>query len=117
MEVDDFDTCRTILEGLGFHPAQTYEKWRETFTLRDTKLLIDTMPYGVFLEIEGDKSGIRNMADQLALKWKERIVLNYLEIFEIIRREEGLPFNDVTFDNFGQTRIDIKAYLPVLYAG
>ena len=75
------------------------------------------MPYGVFLEIEGEKSGIRNMANQLALKWKERIVLNYLEIFEIIRRQEGLPFNDVTFDNFEQTRVDITTYLPVLYAG
>jgi hypothetical protein len=44
-------------------------------------------------------------------------VLNYLEIFEIIRRQEGLPFNDVTFDNFEQTRVDITAYLPVLCAG
>ena len=117
VQVDSFHTCRAILEGLGFHPEQTYEKWRETFTLGDTKLLIDTMPYGVFLEIEGQKSGIRNMANQLALKWKERIVLNYLEIFEIIRRQEGLPFNDVTFDNFEQTRVDITTYLPVLYAG
>jgi len=119
VQVDDFDTCRAILEGLGFHPAQTYEKWRETFTFRDTKLLIDTMPYGVFLEIEGEKSGIRNVANQLGLRWKERIVLNYLEIFEIIRRQEGLPFNDVTFDNFERTRtrVDIETYLPVLYAG
>ena len=117
VQVDDFETCRAILEGLGFHPAQTYEKWRETFTLRDTKLLIDTMPYGVFLEIEGEKSGIRNIANQLALKWKERIVLNYLEIFEIIRHKEGLPFNDVTFDHFERTRVDIETYLPVLYAG
>jgi adenylate cyclase class 2 len=75
------------------------------------------MPYGVFLEIEGEKSGIRNMANQLALKWKERIVLNYLEIFEIIRRKEDLPFNDVTFHNFERTRVDIETYLPVLYAG
>jgi len=117
VQVDDLDTCRAILEGLGFHPEQTYEKWRETFTLSDTKLLIDTMPYGVFLEIEGKKSGIRKTASQLALKWKERIVLNYLEIFEIIRRQEGLPFNDVTFDNFERTRVDIETYLPVLYAG
>jgi len=117
VQVDNFDTCGAILEGLGFHPEQTYEKWRETLTLRDTKLLIDTMPYGVFLEIEGEKSDIRNIADQLRLKWKERIVLNYLEIFEIIRRAEGLVFDDVTFDNFKRTRVDIRQHLPLLYAG
>jgi adenylate cyclase class 2 len=117
VQVDSFDTCGAILEGLGFHPEQTYEKWRETLALRDTKLLIDTMPYGVFLEIEGEKTDIRHIADQLHLKWKERIVLNYLKIFEIIRREEGLPFDDVTFDNFKQTRVDIRRYLPGLYAG
>ena len=117
VQVDNFDTCGAILEGLGFHQEQTYEKWRDTLTLRDTKLLIDTMPYGVFLEIEGKKSDIRNIADQLHLTWKERIVLNYLEMFEIIRREEGLPFTDVTFDNFERTRVDIRRYLPLLYAG
>jgi adenylate cyclase class 2 len=117
VQVDSFDTCCAILEGLGFHPEQTYEKWRETYTLGETKLLIDTMPYGVFLEIEGEKSDIRNIANQLALRWKERIVLNYLEIFEIIRRQERLPFNDVTFDHFEQTRVDITTYLPLLYAG
>lgn len=117
VEVDDFDACRFILEGLGFHPEQSYEKWRETFVLNSTNLLIDTMPYGVFLEIEGQKSDIRNIADRLGLKWEERILLNYLEIFEIVQREEGLPFRDLTFENFKATRLDIRKHLSLLYAG
>jgi adenylate cyclase class 2 len=117
VEVGDFDACHSILEDLGFHPEQSYEKWRETFVLNNTNLLIDTMPYGVFLEIEGKKSDIRNIADRLGLKWEERILLNYLEIFEIVQREEGLPFRDITFENFKATHLDIRKHLPLLYAG
>jgi adenylate cyclase class 2 len=117
VEVDDFDVCHSILEGLGFRPEQSYEKWRETFVLNNTNLLIDTMPYGVFLEIEGQKSHIRNIADRLGLKWEERILLNYLEIFEILQREEGLPFRDITFQNFKARHVDIRKHLPLLYAG
>jgi adenylate cyclase class 2 len=116
VQVDDFAVCQTILESLGFHPEQTYEKWRETFALADTELCIDTMPYGVFLEIEGEKLDIRHVADQLRLKWEERILLNYLEIFDIIRSHDALVFNDVTFDNFKQAQVDIRRYLPMLYA-
>lgn len=117
VEVGDFDTCHSILKGLGFHQEQTYEKWRETFVLNNTKFLIDTMPYGVFLEIEGQKSSIRNNADRLGLNWKKRILLNYLEIFEVVKREEGLNFSDITFENFRAKNLDIRKLLPLLYAG
>jgi len=117
VEVGDFDACHSILEGLGFHPEQAYEKWRETFVINNTELLIDTMPYGMFLEIEGEKAHIRNLANKLGLKWQERILLNYLEIFEIVQREERLPFRDITFENFKTTRLDIRKHLHLLYAG
>jgi adenylate cyclase class 2 len=115
VEVDDFETCQAILENLGFHPQQTYEKWRETFVLGDTKLLIDTTPYGVFLEIEGSKPDISDLAERLDLKWEERILLNYLAIFEILHREESLPFSDMTFDNFNVRPVNVEAYLHLLY--
>jgi len=117
LEVGDFGVCHSILEGMGFYPEQSYEKWRETFLLNDTKLLIDTMPYGVFIEIEGERSHIRDMANRLDLNWEERILLNYLEIFEIVRRKEGLSFTDITFENFKTVDLDIRKYLSLLYAG
>ena len=115
-EVGDFRVCKDILKALGYLPEQVYEKWRETFVVDDTCLVIDTMPYGVFLEIEGEKSKIREMADGLGLDWKKRIILNYLEIFEVIKRDEGLAFTDITFDNFKDVRLDMNKYLPLLYA-
>ena len=114
--VDDFEICQGILEGLGFLPEQCYEKWRETFVLEYTKCLIDTMPYGRFLEIEGEKPDIRGVANRLDLRWDERILLNYLEIFDIIQQEQGLEFKDITFENFRTLNVDMERYLPLLFA-
>ena len=116
IEVDDFETCQAILEHLGFHEAQAYEKWRETFTLAETKLLVDTMPYGTFLEIEGEKTDIRHISNLLNLKWEHRILLNYLEIFDIVRQGENLAFDDITFENFRASPVKIERYVPMLYA-
>lgn len=111
VEVGDFDIMASILKSLGFHAAQVYEKWRETFVLDDTVLCLDTMPFGNFLEIEGDKQRIRDLADRLDLPWNERILLNYLALFDILKTRAGLIFNDITFDNFKGNPVDIAAYL------
>ena len=117
VEVSDFITMNRILEQLGLHAVQTYEKWRETLVLNRTWFYLDTMPYGTFLEIEGSEKDIRAYARGLALDWHKRILLNYLEIFEIIRQKQGLKFMDLTFKNFESVIVDIKAFLGRLEAG
>jgi adenylate cyclase, class 2 len=114
VEVSDFSTMKHILESLGFREEQVYEKWRETFILNRTNLCLDTMPYGNFLEIEGQKEDIKKLASQIGLKWKKRILLNYLAIFDIIKQKSNLPFYDVTFSNFINIRFDIAKYLDLL---
>jgi adenylate cyclase, class 2 len=116
VEVSDFTTMKHILESLGFREEQVYEKWRETFILNRTNLCLDTMPYGDFLEIEGQKENIKKLASQIGLKWKKRILLNYLAIFDVIRQKSNLPFYDVTFSNFINIRFDISKYLDLLEA-
>ena len=71
VEVNDFDRMALILESLGFHKAQIYEKWRETFVFNETLLCLDTLPFGNFLEIEGDRKGIKAVTDQLNFDWKK----------------------------------------------
>lgn len=116
IEVNDFETCLAILRHLGFHPEKVYEKWRETFLLNDTKLLIDTTPFGTFLEIEGSKENIQIIAKQLGFDWQERILLNYLEIFDTINRGDGLGLSDMTFEGFRSVHADLSRHLPKLYA-
>ncbi len=117
VEVSDFDTMHLILEALGFHHEQVYEKWRETLVLDQTQFCLDSMPYGNFLEIEGPKQNIKNFAAQLGLQWDQRILLNYLHIFEILQNKLNLNFSDVTFDNFKYVEVDMVDYLNLLVAG
>ena len=115
VEVSDFDRMKLILEALGFHKEQIYEKYRETLILKGTILCIDTMPFGNFLEIEGEKEAITDLAKKIGLDWFERIILNYLELFERLKKELNLPFSDVTFANFKSTDVDFKNYLHLFY--
>jgi adenylate cyclase class 2 len=103
---------------LGYHREQVYEKRRRTYKLGDASLCLDAMPFGDFLEIEGEKADIRRIADGLNLDWKQRILTNYLRIFDIIRKDLGLGFTDITFDNFQDAgSIDMSPYLDRLTAG
>ena len=106
-----------ILGALGFHQSQSYEKYRETFTIGDTKLCLDQMPFGHFLEIEGGKDEIRNLAQQIGMQWSRRIVGNYRFLFDIIKQRLLLSFSDITFDNFSTVKLDIETFLPVFEAG
>ncbi len=110
VEVSDFSTAIRILESLGFIQEQIYEKWRETFILGKTYFCIDKMPYGDFLEIEGNKGEIIEYASLLGLDWEERILFNYLELFDILKKSLGISFSDVTFENFKNIEADFSKY-------
>ena len=117
VEVSDFATMGQILQMLGFHPEQKYEKWRETIVSDQTVFCLDRMPYGDFLEIEGQEKDIRYYASRFGLNWQKRIIVNYLTIFEIMRKNLNLDFNDLTFNNFETVDVDAGGFLDRLEAG
>ncbi len=108
--VSDFETTDLMLNALGFHQAQIYEKKRQTIEYKNTTLCLDVLPFGNFLEIEGSQAEIVATAAALGLDWSQRILSNYLEIFEYIKKDLGLEFKDVTFENFKDTPIDFGLY-------
>jgi len=117
VEVSNFPVMNAILESLGFHCEQVYEKWRETLVIENTQVCLDAMPYGNFLEIEGTKKDIKQYAQDLGLQWGKRILANYLEIFEILRKKFDLKFTDVTFHNFKDIDTQLQNYLHLIEAG
>ena len=117
VEVSDFAIMDQILKTLGFHPEQKYETWRETFILNQTVFCLDNMPYGDFLEIEGQEKDIRHYASKFGLNWQNRIIFSYLAIFEMMRKNLNLDFNDLTFNNFETVDADALAFLDKLEAG
>jgi adenylate cyclase class 2 len=114
VKVDDFDRMATIIEQLGFEPKQTYEKYREAYLLDDLEIVLDEMPYGNFIELEGNEKAIKDTAVSLGFDWQERILSNYLAMMGILAEQYNLPFQDVMFENFRGREISFKDILPFL---
>jgi len=106
VEVSDFTTMNNILESVGFCREQVYEKWRETFFFNNLVFCLDTMPFGDFLEIEGDGREMKAVAERIGLKWENRIRSNYLALFEKVKADLNLSFSDITFENFKSVTFD-----------
>ena len=66
--VADANAMELILEALGFTAALVYEKRRETWTLGKTEIVIDELPFGLFMEIEGTEQDIRDIENKLTIK-------------------------------------------------
>lgn len=101
IKVDDFDTARILLEMLGFEVFFIYEKYRETYTLEPCIIMLDELPFGDFVEIEGNSlDDVKRMSSRLDLPWEKRVKMNYLSLFQALQQRLQLPFRDATFENF-----------------
>ena len=99
-DIDSFDDMALIFRELGFSNESIYEKNRTTFTKKNLHICLDRLPYGDFIELEGDKESIREAASDLGLIWSERILPSYRALFEAIQKNHKLSFDDITFENF-----------------
>ncbi|PIE80690.1 MAG: class IV adenylate cyclase [Chloroflexi bacterium] len=107
VSVNNFETTAKIFERLGFAPVQIYEKYRETFMLNDVEIVLDEMPFGDFVELEGEESAIKTMSAALALDWSRRINDSYLGLMADLKQFHQLDFDDLTFANFAGRKISI----------
>lgn len=114
VSVSDFDTLALILTRLGFAAVQTYEKYRETWHLGDVEVVLDELPFGNFVELEGPSDeSLKAVAVALGFEWSQRVLANYLALMELARRTFDLPFRDLTFANFAVRPVDMGELLPV----
>jgi len=110
VEVSDFEAMHTILEKLGFTPFMTYEKYRTVYTLQGAEIDLDEMPYGNFVEIEGDEATIIRLLDRLGLADAPRLAPGYSALFEFVKHNLGLEFQDLTFKNFAGIHVPLSAF-------
>jgi len=66
--IENPDAIEFILEALGYYPALVYEKRRETWRIEDTEVVVDELPFGLFMEIEGEEQSIQDIENRLAIK-------------------------------------------------
>lgn len=59
VEVSDADKAELILGELGLKQWLLYEKYRDTWKFKSVEIVLDELPFGLFMEIEGTVTGIR----------------------------------------------------------
>lgn len=112
VEVSDFDTMYWILTKLGYTPYLRYEKYRTTYQLHNTEVVLDEMPYGSFTEIEGDRRDIEHVLALLDLSDARRIPHSYTRLFDFVCRRLGLQMQNLTFENFAGITVPESAFYP-----
>lgn len=110
LEVSDGAALLAALEVLGYQPYWRYEKHRETFRWGAVEAVIDHLPYGWFMELEGPEEGIRELAGQLGLRLEDGLALSYAAIFDNVTRALGLEAADLTFEAFADIVVPPAAY-------
>jgi adenylate cyclase class 2 len=65
--VADPEALAAILDALGYTPAAVYEKRRETWLLAGVEVVLDELPFGRFVEIEGTEESILEAERRLEL--------------------------------------------------
>ncbi len=113
VEVSDFDTMQTILGKLGYTPHFIYEKYRTTYTLDGCEVVLDELPYGNFVEIEGDADTIPAAIQRLSLDHAPHLTASYTVLFERVKQRLGLACHDLTFENFKGVAVSEEALVRV----
>jgi adenylate cyclase class 2 len=99
--VEDFEKARQFLEALGYEMLLLYEKYRTTYKLVDTHIMLDEVPYGNFVEIEGlDISSIKQAANSLSLRWEAAVSASYHALFERLAQTRALDRTKMIFTAF-----------------
>ncbi|MBN1305543.1 MAG: class IV adenylate cyclase [Anaerolineales bacterium] len=107
--VGDFDQAQSFLQALGYQVIFIYEKYRTVFSLKDTEVMLDEMPYGNFIEIESsDPRSIRRAAGLLKIRWETSVPFSYAALFSNLKEKNNLSFRDLSFANFASQTVSAE---------
>jgi adenylate cyclase class 2 len=67
-EVANAEAAHAILTALGFRPTLVYEKRRTRFNLGRAEIVIDELPFGLFMEIEATEKEIARVEALLGIE-------------------------------------------------
>ena len=108
--VSDFENTRLILETLGYTVAAVYEKYRAMYNLDGHLVTIDELPYGEFIEVEGNSpEDVRRVAVQLGLDPEKAIPASYQGLFEQLRSSLAPTLKNLAFEEFKGSGLRIES--------
>lgn len=99
--VEDFAKAKQFLEALGYQEFMRYDKYREVYEFNECHVMLDELPYGLFVEVEGKGvDEIRETASRLGLGWEAAVTKSYQALFEAVKSALRLNIQDLSFENF-----------------
>lgn len=99
VEVSSADTVAAMLNELGLTPRIVYEKYRDTWRLRSAEIVLDELPFGDFMEIEGPVTAIKEAEILLDVEDLEP----EHETYPRLTARLGRPIDDVIEARFDQS--------------
>jgi len=97
LEISDLEKMKMILENLGFTKIKIMEKHREKWQLNKGEIVIDKLPMGEFIEIEGKEKTIREAVKNLGLNFKDRITTTYWDLWKEFSKRRGIKNENIIF--------------------
>ncbi len=91
--VDDkiIDSIRGMFFALEYTVEHIFEKRRFRLeSINDCDFVVDELPFGYFVEIEGDEENIEKSIKELGLENNETINSAYLKLWDIYKKENNL---------------------------
>jgi adenylate cyclase class 2 len=79
--VADADALQAILAAMGLRPVFRYQKYREVYRWDAVEIVVDELPIGTFLEIEGPIRAIHRAAAALGYTSSDYIRDSYAVLF------------------------------------
>lgn len=96
-EVKDPELLADIFADLGFTKRFIMEKYRIDYEYKDTKISLDELPFGMFVEIEGEPENIKDVAKELNLDLSNKIIVTYWDLFEDYKRKMNQKGENIVF--------------------
>jgi adenylate cyclase class 2 len=96
-KIEDLDKMSYIIEKLGFDYVLIMEKYRIELTYKNSHVCIDEMPFGFYVEIEGEEAEINAITQELGFKPEEKIIVTYWDLFEDWKKEKNIQTDNIVF--------------------
>ena len=97
--VEDYEKAKQFIEALGYQKLVYYEKYRTTYDLNGCHIMLDELPYGNFVEIEGEGIvSIKAIANKLNLQMDKAVPASYHMLFiHLCEKHPELDPSDLSF--------------------
>jgi len=94
----NLEIAKSIFFDLGFTEAIVFEKKRLSVNKGGVEVSFDILPFGFFVEIEGEKHLINSVVEKLGLSSKKRITSSYLALWKDFKEKNNISVKDCVLE-------------------